>query len=61
MGDAIDRPDSAFVGSQAMGSLRSFHLIVRQTLNSLRKKKLIKKLKNPTETEIKDSWMYLFI
>ena len=55
MGDAIDRPDSAFVGSQAMGSLRSFHLIVRQTLNSLRKKKLIKKLKNPTETEIKDS------
>lgn len=45
MGDAVDRLDSAFVGSQAMGSLHSFHLIVRQTILPS-KNKLIKK-KNP--------------
>lgn len=28
MEDAVDRLDSAFVGSQAMGSLHSFHLTV---------------------------------
>lgn len=42
MGDAADRLDSAFVESQAMGSLHSFHLIVRQTLLPS-KNKLIKK------------------
>lgn len=42
MGDAADRLDSAFVGSQATGSLHSFHLIVRQTLLPS-KNKLIKK------------------
>lgn len=52
MGDAVDRLDSAFVGSQAMGSLHSFHLIVRQTILPS-KNKLIKK-KIPTKTEIKE-------